>query len=462
MSRNSPQSERSWRGSSRSKMPERASRSDAKWTLLIFTVLLIAGLVYFLWPRPRMVTHFVTIQTGANDRLAVPFIPSLSLTEFLSRNETYQGANQYIVETDLTSLWERRADSTGNGAASVAERISSLAVGEQDTLILRITAHGACDLAGEGSVDLLCRDFEIPNSDEGPVASLPVDMIFQGMSNSPAEKKLLILDLGNLTCDPRLGSVINQFPQRVAEAIGRHEDPNLWVLLSNAVAQTNALGSPQEQTVFADSVSKGLLGLADNGPFCEEADGFVTLKELYGFVSGSCSAATGGTQTPLLLNGSTQYQYDDIPASISLARLSKRIVPENESSETDEEVDSNDEPKDGLVEETGGTAGEPAEEKPAEKPKVADDIPSATRSNTVARSKTAAMLKSAWRIRDELQSAEAIGMAWRPIDFSPHRWRAVNESLVSLERRFRCGAEQLHESIEACPSTRPARPRIAA
>ena len=141
----------------------------------------------------------------------------------------------------------------------------------------------------------------------------------------PAGKKLVILDAGDLACDPRLGLFVNEFPQLLDEEVRRVNDPGLWILASNRPLEVSHVSQSAKRSVFGHFVAEGLSGAADRN-----GDGMVELAELLQFVrsgvAGWVSRQSGGaeTQTPWLLHGGEGAA--DAPPGLTLLPISERAT----------------------------------------------------------------------------------------------------------------------------------------
>jgi hypothetical protein len=165
-------------------------------------------------------------------------------------------------------------------------------------LVVYVDAHEVSD---GGTAYLLCRNFDPANPTAGRYR---LSELLRQVGESPAAIKLLILDLGRIESDPRMGMLVNEFPRLLEQQVHATGDDSLWVLSSNAILERSHVSRALERSVFGYFVTLSLSGAADaNG------DRAVDLDELYRFVRTNVSAwvrsATGGreTQTPVLLWG---------------------------------------------------------------------------------------------------------------------------------------------------------------
>ena len=186
---------------------------------------------------------------------------------------------------------------TSQSIATLAARLQVLGLKEKDTLILYLRVYGASD---DGKAWLLWSDY-LQNAASGRCS---LTELLGQVAKCRAGKKLLLLDAGDLACDPRLGVFVNEFPLLLDEEVRRVNDPGLWVLASNRPLEVSRVSESERRSAFGYFVSEGLAGAADR-----DGDGMVDLAELVGFVRGGVaswvSRQTRGveTQTPWLLRG---------------------------------------------------------------------------------------------------------------------------------------------------------------
>jgi len=106
----------------------------------------------------------------------------------------------------------------------------------------------------------LCRDYSI---DDPEPSVVPLRSLLKHLAQSHASMKILVLDMGSVAYDARLGMVVNEFPALVTDQVAQNDDPTLWVLASNSLFQTSKLSPAENQTIFAESLFEALLGNAD-------------------------------------------------------------------------------------------------------------------------------------------------------------------------------------------------------
>jgi len=275
---------------------------------------------------------------------------------------------------------------TSRSIATLANRLQGIAPGRRDTLVLYLRGH---NVSADGKAWVLCSDY----LRSGQAGRYPLGDLLRQLAECPAAKKLLIIDAGDLAGDPRLGMLVNEFPQLLEDEVRLVNDPGLWILASHRPLEAAHTSQSARRSAFGYFVTEGLRGAADaNG------NGMIELAELTDYVRRHVAdwvqqdSAGAASQTPWLLHGG---------AGASEAPAGLAIVPVSDSQLSD------------------------SEDKTAEDPAV---------------KQVAALLDEAWRLRDRFQNRRA-APTWTPIDYAPHLWRAYQELLLGYERRSRGGME---------------------
>src|SRR6185369_9699421 len=79
------------------------------------------------------------------------------------------------------------------------------------------------------------------------------------LSSRSQLRKLVILDAVHLNYDPRLGTLVNGFPQAVQEAVERlQEKKNLWVVLGQASGELAVSLPGSDRSALVDCLVKSL------------------------------------------------------------------------------------------------------------------------------------------------------------------------------------------------------------
>ena len=262
-----------WRERSRPGATTAEAKLLKRWFWSLLFVLLVAALAWLIWRylfMPR--TYFGYLSVTEYKKHEAPPVP------FFENDARFFDAT---IESQTLSNAETVA-SMKQLAASLDRIVSR----SRDSLVLYVSAHGASFKSG-GSFDgyLLCADFDTFKSegDRGIARGyLKVTDFLNEVRNCQAGLKIVILDAGHLPTEPRLGVIVNEFPDRLAEAVKASGDENLWVLSANSMHESSHVAHASHQSVFSHLVVRGLAGDADVKP----ADGVVDLAELTSFVCG--------------------------------------------------------------------------------------------------------------------------------------------------------------------------------
>lgn len=188
--------------------------------------------------------------------------------------------------------------SSPGAMSGLAPQIADAVPDGNGVMMVYIDAHGVSD---DGVPYLLCRNFDPANPAAG---RYPLHDLLVQFRASSASVKLLILDSGRISCDPRLGMLVNEFPRLLKREVESTGDPNLWVLNSNAPFQRSHVSQSLERSVFSFFVVRGLRGAADLND-----DHNIDLDELYRYVATNTAAWVRETsagreiQTPVLYWG---------------------------------------------------------------------------------------------------------------------------------------------------------------
>ena len=375
---------RSWRAGPR---PAGRQSSARQVSRVLFSLLGLAltGLLGFLlwWWIFLPDIHLACLPVVDYDVLAVPPAP-------FAADEV----------TALSAAWPHRPATilrdlqTSDGMRTLANRLQGIVARPKDTLILYLIGHGVSE---DGTAALLCSDF----LRQGEAGRCGVREVLQQVRQCPAALKLLVLDTGHLSGDPRLGMVANEFPRLLDAEARQAGDPGLWILTAASPLEISHSAYAARRTVFGHFVTEGLCGVAD-----QNHDGRVDLDELVRYVRASLAdwmahAQSGQeTQTPLVFHGG-QGMVDVPPPGIALVPAARHAAPP-----------------------------EPAGESP-------DAAAPAKPSQAVPAART--LLAEAWALRDQAIDRQGKA-AWTPIDYAPHLWREYEALVVGYELRYRYGA----------------------
>jgi hypothetical protein len=248
---------------------------------------------------------------------------------------------------------------------------------------------------------------------------IPFQKLCDTLRASTAGTKLLCLDAGQLSADPRSGMSLNNFAELLKKAVEATGDPHLWVLVSHTSGQQSLVAERRVPTVFLDAVVRGLQRDAD-----QNRDQRISLVELVSFVqreTAECQRAANlppETQTPWLIRGGGSWVEHDLDVTMapvahpSTAKVAAAAPPAD-----------------------AATAASP---KPAAAAAAKDGAPVPARpltSMTVPE-----LLKEAWELRDLLEQgspADANAAVIRPCDYVPWHWNRLLAELLQAEALWR-------------------------
>ncbi len=370
------------------------------WSVLGLAMVGLLIYLVLMWIARPPQTYAVALSVVEHDLLAVPPIP-------------FAGEDiRQLQELTLAGPVPVCKDSF----EKIDHELKEIDSRPKDTLIWYVSAHGVSD---DHTAYLLSSEF----SSENETRRCELSELLQQISARPAAVKLLILDAGHIASDPRLGMVVNEFPDLLKKQLeDSSQDPNLWVLTANRPLQISCASFSAGRSIFGYYVVEGLRGAADRES--SDPDDQVDLAELFNYVSrgvrGRVEHETDcpDAQTPWLLqSGKGQVTQLDEAANCILVRLSgeeetEAGTPQDEEQETAAPSENN------QVRKKKSDAADCAE-------------------------KIRRFVKQAWQLPDQMRRRPedpGPGRPWLPVDYAPHRWRELLESLVRYELRYRSGA----------------------
>ena len=294
---------RSWRAQPENERTSPLVRRIQRVFISLVVVLLAAAMVYVLIPRHRPTTHVAYLPVREYVVLRADALPetllSPTMLEHFERQTLMLPVSLAPMQTSNFFLPRESPDQAGMVESAFGARVRELSQHGDDAVVLFLSAHG---VSIQGKPYLLMGD-SINRSQAG---LCHINEVLEGMSRSPVGRKLLILDAGQIVSDPRLGVLVNEFPQLLDEAVRQHNDPNLWVLTSHWMLETSQVAYSLRRTVFSEYVARGLSGEADRD---DDSEPQVDLRELFEYVSIQVPdwvRRTRGptvSQTPVLMQG---------------------------------------------------------------------------------------------------------------------------------------------------------------
>lgn len=281
---------RSWRQTPRGS--QAAPSGVGRWFLTVTGVLLLAAFFGGLWWSRSFTydTHLLALHPGDHDRLVTP--PVAYAFE----------DSQALANLDPKSFVARRLESP----ASLDDWLQR-AGGNRDVAIVYVNTHG---FTAEGKPLLFCDQ---QNQGRTRISGCALEELVQRLAASSAARKLLVLDCGRLSSDPRFGMVANEFPRLVEEELqkldgGKQKDQedDLYVLLACSTFETTVVSHARQRSLFSLALEEGLQGGANDGD-----DPHVSLAELFEYLQKQLRFADGASWTPTLLSRSGLVRVED-------------------------------------------------------------------------------------------------------------------------------------------------------
>lgn len=166
-----------------------------------------------------------------------------------------------------------------------------------------------------------------------PRELIPIRDIVEAIGAATSRTTLVLIDLGDIHWDPRLGTLAHVVPRLLDEefvAAQKKARGDVWVLGSQDIFQISETSLSGGRTYFSRAVELALSGAAD-AVGCGDGDGLVELDEVTRFVTRWTSEwvrrASGGRhqQTPVLWKlGAGRVAADAVPPAVGLVRVSRK------------------------------------------------------------------------------------------------------------------------------------------
>lgn len=495
--RRAPRELRSWRAQPENERTSPMVRRVQRVVVSLVVIALIAAMVYVLVPRHRATTHIAYLPVREYGVLKADALPesvfSPAMLEHFELQTLAAPSSMAPMQTSNFFLPREAPDADGQIESSFGAGVRELTGYGDDAVVVYVSAHG---VSLDGEAYLLMGDFDPRRQNVG---LSPIDEVLDGVSRSAAGRKLLILDAGQIVSDPRLGMLINEFPQLLDEAVRQHDDSDLWVLCSHWMLETSHVAYSLRRTVFSEFVSRGLSGEADRD---EGPEPQVDLRELFAYVSINVpdwvrrTRGPAASQTPVLMRGgrgqvrtagdvptiaimpvlpppeptepkadateAAQIQREAgpmhnmaqagwLPSQLAVTSLFSADEPPAETAPDSEAAPSTPSEPAGETApaatptppatepDPAATPTPPAGDAPAEAPPAGDGEQPAE--VDPLRKQLRRLLDEAWQLRDLAQSKPRGGVGRRgaPVDFAPHLWREFQERIYGYELQYRYG-----------------------
>jgi flagellar basal body-associated protein FliL len=496
---------RSWQQPQRPVFDE---HSRKVWRLLIsvlaLVMLAIAGIAYWMSFKPPPRSFLISITDDRKEFATVPPVPMLEQDEAALKGWAQSTkvpvlfrklsaiASPKTFCSNLFSPTESFEFETYNAAG--AAQLSKQTLRKDDTLLLYIRAHGMATLPAEGNEPqpFLVTSFE-GLEELTPRNSISVGELFQQLAANRDVKTVVILDAVHFNYDPRLGQLVNEFPQAVAKALPA-DAANLWVVLPSGNGELSLVSPQHERTVFSLALleswqaekSKGALRVAwpkllelvkdRYQQVREDEDDLAFWQSLQQLPRPDVAASSARPDpaganvflptipTPKLSKEDEKPKADDkktdekkvtstnavpfpfassSPQTLAIFQPPAEPVPANPA--TPPGATANHPPAAPAT--PAPAAAAPPAIIPAPALPAKEDAPPRHRPFLVQYS---TQLERAWRLRDELENWQQTSglQGWSPVHFAPHQWRKLNAYLVAYEERCRAGTARDSEQLK--------------
>lgn len=298
--------------------------------------------------------------------------------------------------------------------AELGQTMRGLSVGSGDAMVAVVRGQMLVAPGPDGRPQacLLAEDVNLDRA--FPAELVPCRKLFSALASSRARTTLIVLDMGDLRWDLRLGVTAGLVPAVLDEEC-REPLPDAagecWVLGSHDVHEFSGVSVEDGRGVFLRAVELAVAGRADDASWGGDGDGLVELHEMARFVAAWTSAwsrrESGGDfdQRPVLWKLGT----GRVPLEASIARdirliEAARPLPLPSASFLAE---------DAVPKEPVSRTEQPVSAQPVDNGSPESVPTPATRSDV-------------WDFIDRLADRDADGVSPAescPVDYAPHLWR---------------------------------------
>ena len=167
-----------------------------------------------------------------------------------------------------------------------------------------------------------------------PRELIPIRDVVEAIGAAMPRTTLMLIDLGDVHWDPRLGTLAHVVPKLLDEELAAAQKKargDVWVLGSQDVFQMSEASVSGGRTFFSRAAELALSGAAD-ADGCGDGDGIVELDEVTRFVTRWTSEwvrrASGGRhqQTPVLWKlGAGRIAVEAVPPAVGLVRVGRKL-----------------------------------------------------------------------------------------------------------------------------------------
>ena len=437
----------SWK--KRSSVDQPSTTKSRRWVMTLLAVGLLVFLIWLIYPRQPARVQFVSLEVNDYAKRIVPQLPSD--VRALDTTTNKDSALRFLNFTDLSEALD---EPTLDGLSSI-ETICS----QNDRLVVYLSAHLVP--ASDGQVDILLRNY-VGTADPGTsIGRYPLSDLLQRMKASVAGVKLLLIDSGRLTIDPRLSLLGNSAYHLLDQQLVATDDESLGIIVSTQPCESACGWYGRPQSFFGQAVVEAFKGHAD-----DDNDTWLTVEEVYEYIARQCHYHSGKSQTPVLLT--SRGNAEDLIAQRLFALEERESDDEIETAGEPAEAESTEQPPDNDQTPNEGTSEEDTSEQPAagapdpssiaesddasksDAPagKVADNDNEGGRqdADTNNGSRTTEpylqLIDRAWALRDNLIAKRSALVA------APHLCRELDSHILDFELRFHGSSPDYLTSVE--------------
>ena len=368
---------------------------------------------------------------------------------------------------------------TGEGLRLTLDNYSNSDSGKDSNLIVLLSLHGIVAMRDDDQPQALFLALDatpdspflsVPGTQDSTSPVIGLEEILGSLKSTPAENVLLLIDVGRLAPNWRLGHLGNDLPTQLRTEIEKLAPENLHVILSTDDGETSWTMDAARQSVFSHFVLQGLAGAADGWHTLDSnvARGDATTNHRV-----SCSELASYVQHHVQQwaqqNRGVTQTVSWIPARSKTPDFDLVAAGDVSPTEPDTATDESTEPdEDGSPKGTDDKAAPKSDDAaPKSKTKKTDgkktasaDVPSESKSEETTESDptdtgsgdtpeatpTAAEIAAALGRLDELwQQRDALRQTQRAALFAPRSWRALQTRLLRSEQLIRCQSDATTE-----------------
>ena len=284
------------------------SKSSNRVTVIAFLaislVLLIGGCLYLLWSNSATRTFAVSFAvTDYDERIPPPMFGVWDLSTF----ESTATENGLKAWTSLSSKTYQDLQNSPDIEAALNElpsRLQEKGLERKDTLVVQLRCHAvvALDSDGQWTCGLFVGESSGSKSTVDDTV-YPISKFLQRLKNVPAKNIVLIADICDLKSVPHRGWLVNPIATYLlnsCEKLAKDAnamDNDLWIICAAADAQPTYYSTKRKKTLFEAACEDSLQRI--------QSQNYLSLADYFEATARYCYAASGGTQTPLMIHANT-------------------------------------------------------------------------------------------------------------------------------------------------------------